>query len=213
MLFSYFSYSFSLASTPIETWDLSIDKESFYSAGILLGEFDEINVTWSGLTTTFYTFTMNETDVRVTWMSRIVGDSFYFEQHIFVFGTGIGWYPMKMRDYGNQIWNTSVINEWNNNTKASQFSALKGYEIFFTDPEKLGNITRAVYDDGTVGIILAETANWRDPNMISFISWYANIVTGTNSYGLPPQFNIVVQLITALSILSLALIVKEMLRL
>lgn len=213
MLFSYFSYAFSLASTPLESWDLSIDQESLYTAGILLGEHDELNVSWTGNTLTYYDFTLNNTEIRCSWWGSLIGDRIQFQQHVYLFGQGIGWHPIKIRNYGQLLFNSSIINEWDNSTKWSHFSGLNGYEIFFHDPEGLGNITRAVYVDGTVAIIVAESMSIRDPNMQAFISWYANIVTGTNSYGLPPQFNIVVQLITALSILSLALIIKEMLRL
>lgn len=212
MLFSYFSYAFTLASTPLDSWDLSIDKESLYTAGILLGEWDEINVSWTGNTLTYYDFNLTDAEIRCSWFDSAIGDRFHFQQHVYLFGQGIGWHPIQFRDYGQRIYNSSVINEWNNSTKWSQFSGLNGYEVFFNDPEILGNITRAVYVDGTVSIIVAESMSIREPNLQAFISWYANIVTGTNSYGLPPQFNIVVQLITALSILSLALIIKEMFR-
>ena len=211
MLFSYFSYSFSLAETPIDSWDLSISLEDLYTAGILLGEYDEVNVSWTGLTPTFWQFSLNNTEMRVSWYHSVVGDRFFFQQHVFIFDQGIGWYPVKVRDYGLALYNSSIIERWNNETKWSLFHTLKGYEILFVDPQREGNITRAVYDDGEVGIIVAQSINYlRNPNMGAFISWYANIVTGTNSYGLPPQFNVIIQLITALSILSLALLVKEM---
>ena len=211
ILFSYFSYSFSLAETPLGSWDLSIDRESLYAKGILLGEADEVNVSWTGDTFSYWYFSLNDTDIRVSWNDSILGDRFLFQQHVFIFDQGIGWSPIKFRDYNYFIYNSSVTGEWNNGTKWSHFSALNGYEIFFNDPEGLGDITRAIYEDGTVSVIVAESINYQtEPNMRAFISWYANIVTGTNSYGLPPQFNIVVQLITALSILSLALLVKEM---
>lgn len=214
ILFSYFSYAFSLASTPIESWDLSIDIESLYTAGILLGEADELNVSWTGNTLTYYYFSLNNTDIRTSWFASSIGDRFHFQSHAFIFDLGFGWHPMQIRDFGMNLWNSTIVSKWNNQTKWSLFHSQNGYEIFFIDPEQEGNITRAVYTDGIVGVIIAESINYqREPNMRAFISWYANIVTGTNVYGLPPQFNVIIQLITALSILSLALIIKEMLRL
>jgi len=52
-----------------------------------------------------------------------------------------------------------------------------------------------------------------DVNLMTFVSWYAGMITGTKSYGLPSVFNIILQVISVLSLLSVVILAKEMISL
>ena len=178
----------------------------------MLGEADDLNVSYG---TGWQYFTVNNTDMRVEWTWIFsIGDHFRFQTHVTFFGLASGWTEMGFRDYGTEIYNSSVIIEWNNQTKWSRFKAKNGYEVFFTDPEQEHNITRAIYEDGTVTVTVAESMSFdEDVNLMTFVSWYAGMITGTKSYGLPSVFNMVLQVINVLSLLSVVIIAKEMISL
>ncbi|MBA7491600.1 hypothetical protein ES702_02148 [subsurface metagenome] len=210
--FSYFAFALMFSTVSEGRWDISLDVEQIMSAGILLGEADDLNLTYgSG----WQYFTVNNTEIRVEWDWIVtIGDHFRFQTHVKFFGLDLAWTEMGIRDYGTEIYNSSVIVEWNNNTKWSRFKFKNGYELFFTDPEQEHNMTRAIYDDGTVTVTVAESLTiTEDVNFMTFVSWYAGMITGTNNYGLPSIFNVVLQSIGALSLLSVIILAKEMISL
>ncbi len=214
MSFSYFAYALTFTTTSEGKWDISLDVEEVMSSGILLGEAAELNLTYGGVGTNWQYFNINNTDIRVEWSWIVtIGDNFRFQTHVKFFGIGLAWTEMGIRDYGTEIYNSSVITEWNNQTKWSRFKAKNGYEIFFTDPEQEHNITRAIYDDGIVKVTVAESITFSDRvNFFTFASWYVGMVTGTNNYGLPSVFNVILQIINVLSLLSVIVLTKEILR-
>jgi len=212
MAFSYFSYALTFSTVAEGRWDISISVEELMATGILLGEADDLNLTYGA---GWQDFTVNNTDMRVKWdWLAVYGDIFWFETHVKFFGIDFAWMDMGIRDYGYHLHNSSIIIEWNNQTKWSRFKAKNGYEIFFTDPEQEHNITRAIFEDGTVTVTVAESITISENvNLMTFVSWYAGMITGTNSYGLPSIFNVIIQAISALSMLSVIILIKEMISL
>ena len=215
IVFTYYSYALAFSAGDMGRWDITLSYDQILTAGIMLGEADDLNISYGGVGTVWHYFTINNTDIRVEWSWIVsVGDHFRFQTHVTFFGLASAWTEMGFRDYGTEIYNSSVIIEWNNQTKWSRFKAKNGYEVFFTDPEQEHNITRAIYEDGTVTITVAESMSFDDDvNLMTFVSWYAGMITGTKSYGLPSVFNIVLQVISVLSLLSVVILAKEMISL
>lgn len=215
MSFSYFAYALTFTSMSEDRWDITLSYDDILTAGIMLGEADDLNLTYGGVGTVWQYFTVNNTDIRVEWSWIVgIGDNFRFQTHVKFFGMGLAWTEMQIRDYGINLYNSTLIVEWNNQTKWSRFKAKNGYEIFFTDPEQEHNMTRAVYDDGIVTVTVAESITFtNDVNLMTFVSWYAGMITGSNSYGLPSIFNIIMQAISALAMLSVIILAKEMISL
>jgi len=212
IVYTYFSYALAFSVVPENRWDVTLDIEEIFASGIMLGEADDLNLTYgSG----WQYFTVNNTEIRVEWDYIVtIGDHFRFQTHVKFFGIAIAWTEMGIRDYGTEIYNSSVIIEWNNQTKWSRFTCKNGYELFFTDPEQEHNMTRAIYDDGTVTLTIAESITFSDDvNLMTFVSWYTGMITGTKSYGLPSVFNVVLQVISVLSLLSVIILAKEMISL
>lgn len=212
VVFTYYSYALAFSSVDQERWDITLSYEEILSAGIMLGEADDLNISYG---TGWEYFTVNNTDMRVEWTWIVtIGDHFRFQTHVSLFGLAYAWTEMGFVDYGTDIYNSSVIVEWDNQTKWSRFKANNGYEVFFTDPEQEHNMTRAIYDDGTVTITVAESMTFdNEVNLMTFVSWYAGMITGVRGYGLPPVFNVVLQLISVLSLLSVIILAKEMISL
>ena len=85
--------------------------------------------------------------------------------------------------------------------------------MFITDPLREGNITRAVMVDGNLTLTLAQDMAWaEEPNIPSFMSWYAGLVTGSESWGLPDNFAIIVRIMTLLGIFSGVFLLSELRR-
>ena len=212
IVYTYFSYALSFSVVPENRWDVTLDIEEIFASGIMLGEADDLNISYGGVGTNWEYFTVNNTDIRVEWSwIATIGDHFRFQTHVTFFGILSAWVEMGIRDYGTEIYNSSVIVEWNNQTKWSRFTCKNGYELFFTDPEQEHNITRAIYDDGTVTLTIAESIGFSDDvNFLTFVSWYAGMITGTKSYGLPSVFNVILQVISVLSLLSVIILAKDL---
>lgn len=211
-VFTYYSYALAFSSVPLDRWDVSLSYDSILSAGIMLGEADEMNLTYD---TGYQYFNLNNTEIRVRWEYSILdGDHFRFQSHVKFFGIGLAWVVMPIRDYGNVIYNSSLVIEYDNETQWARFKFKNGYELFFTDPELENNISRAVYDDGIVNVVVAESITFsNDVNLMTFVSWYAGMITGTRNYGLPSVFNVILQVISMLSLLSVVILAKEMISL
>ena len=212
IIFTYYSYALAFSATNEGRWDITISYEDMQSTGMLLGEADDLNLTYGA---GWEYFSVNNTEIRVEWTWIVgIGDHFRFQTHVKFFGLTLAWMEMGFKDYGTEIYNSSVIIEWEENRYLSRFQAKNGYIVFFTDPLLEHNITRAIYEDGTVTVTVAESITFNDNvNLMTFVSWYAGMITGTNSYGLPSVFNIVLQVISVLSLLSVVILAKEMISL
>ena len=212
IVYTYFSYALSFSVVPINRWDVSLDLDEIFASGIMLGEADDLNISYgSG----WQYFTVNNTEIRVEWDYIVtIGDHFRLQTHVSFLGIELYWVEMGINDYGYEIYNSSVIVEWNNKTKVSQFKCKNGYYLLFSDPELEHNITRAIYEDGAVTLTIAESISFDDDvNLMTFVSWYTGMITGTKSYGLPSVFNVVLQVISVLSLLSVIILAKEMISL
>ena len=76
------------------------------------------------------------------------------------------------------------------------------------------NITEAVMILGTLNVTLAETFEEASNfNFWQFLGWYAGLMIGVSSWGLPPVFGWILKIFSALSVLALILLAKEMIRL
>ena len=212
IVFTYYSYALAFSTVPESRWDLTLDYDQVFAAGIMLGEADELNLTYgSG----WQYFDHNNTEIRVKWdYNVILGYHIRFDSHVKIFNIAITWVSMEIRDYGEYLYNSSLVIEYDNVTEWSQFKFKNGYELFFVDPELENNMTRAVYEDGIVLVTVAESISFKDDvNLMTFVSWYTGTITGTNSYGLPSVFNVILQVISVLSLLSVIILAKEMISL
>ena len=99
IVFTYYSYALAFSAGDMSRWDITLSYEDMQSTGMLLGEADDLNLTFgSG----YQYFTINNTDMRVKWGWLVgIGDTIWFETHVKFFGVGLAWTPMGIKDYGN----------------------------------------------------------------------------------------------------------------
>lgn len=211
MSFNFFSYAFSFASNEdMANLKTALSIDELYRAGILLGEAQDKNITFA--TEYIYYETLNDTDMRVGW-GLWGADNLRIGQRNTLFSIfQIGYPYVGFRDYGNsvQITNASIIERWNPDYNWSKFTLDNGFIFFIIDPDGENNITDAVYTDGVITGILAESADtYNQVSFDTFISWYASMITGANNYGLPDFLILLVQFMTVMGAATVIFLMKE----
>lgn len=213
IFFHYFSYSFTVVAFDYAQYDISLDLNELYSSGIMLGEFDEHNITYEAGTWT--EFDIENKTIRTQWKDwpfLVVADpfdsdsgdglAFQVQKDFFGFETWSSFFLQNIAK-GRLIRNETVVALFDTATNSSRVFGKTGYVLFFTDPLKQGNMTRAIQDTGIVTLTIAKNMEWaREENLNTFVSWYIGLVTGSESWGLPPSFSIMVKVMTMLGIFS-----------
>lgn len=194
-------------------YDITLDIVDLYISGIMIGEHDDGNVTYDG---GWVYFEINETNIRFDWEHRLlgIGDALYaqIDSHFFGFPMWIdfSWQDIKGQDF---IKNETIIDRWEPDNNWTMIHGLTGYVLFITDPLKDGNITRAVQEDGEITLTLCQNIAWSEsPSLTSFMSWYFGLVTGTETWGLPDNFSIIVRVMTLLGMFAGIFLLSELRR-
>lgn len=204
VLFHYFTYSFTVTAYDYSDWDISLDINDLYSSGIMLGNWDENNITYKAGTWTI--FQINDSTIRCQWQdwALLGGDGIVWQIKAPFFGFP-AWIDFTFVNIFQErnIKNSTIMERWESDHNWSKVHGKTGYVVFITDPLKQGNITRATQIDGNLTLTLAEDISWADePNLSTFMSWYIGLVTGSETWGLPDSFSILVRIMTMLGIFS-----------
>ena len=204
VLFHYFTYSFTVTAYDYSDWDISLDINDLYSSGIMLGNWDENNITYNAGTWTI--FQINDSTIRCQWQdwALLGGDGIVWQIKAPFFGFP-AWIDFTFVNIFQErnIKNSTIMERWESDHNWSKVHGKTGYVVFITDPLKQGNITRATQIDGNLTLTLAEDISWADePNLSTFMSWYIGLVTGSETWGLPDSFSILVRIMTMLGIFS-----------
>ena len=213
VLFHYFSYSFSVVAYDYSQYDISLDIIDLYSSGILIGDWEEKNVTFGNSTWT--EFEVSNKSIRCRWEDWfLTGKSGFLFQSETEFFTFQPWIDFRWANIegGLTIQNSTIIEEFGK-TRAENISIIKGVTGFvaiFSDPLGNGNITDAVMVQGMLSVVIGEDVSFTsEPDLASFTSWYMGLVTGSESWGLPDSFSILVRIMTMLGIFSGIFLLSE----
>ena len=216
IFFHYFSYSFTITAIDYSDYDVTLSTVDLYASGILIGENDEHNISFQTGPYPWTEFDINETTVRFLWRDWItVGDAIgsQIQAKFFGFDTWMDfeWQNIQGQDF---IRNETIIDLFGiEQENMTIVRGTTGYVLFITDPLKQGNITHAVLVDGNLTLTLAENMAFaEEPNVSTFISWYLGLVTGTESWGLPDNFSIIVRVMTLLGMFAGVFLLSELRR-
>ena len=205
ILFHYVSYSFTLTAYDYSQYDVSLSIIDLYSSGIMIGEWEARNITYGNATWTVFEVS-NET-IRGrwdTWTPLVAKTGLLFQKHTEFF-TLQPWVDFRWKDIegGLIIRNQTMIAEYNYNLNLTIINGITGFVCLIQDPSGQGNITEAVMDSGMIQVVIAEDVSWAsEPDLNSFMSWYLGLVTGSESWGLPDSFSILVRIMSMLGIFS-----------
>jgi len=215
ILFHYFSYSFTIMAIDYSDYDISLDIVDLYVSGIMLGEHDEHNISFQTDPYPWTEFDIENSTIRFLWRDFIfVGDSIGSQIQAKFFGFD-SWINFDWVGIPGQrhIRNETIIDWWDSENNWTMIHAQTGYVLFITDPLKQGNITHAVLVDGNLTLTLCQNIAWaEEPNVTSFISWYFGLVTGSESFGLPDNFAIVIRIMTLLGMFAGIFLLSELRR-
>lgn len=216
IFFHYFSYSFTISAIDYSDYEISIDIVDLYSSGIMLGEYDEHNISYQNGGPDIRTeFEIENSTIRFLWSDFIGrGDAISSQIKAWFFGfpswINFDWQNIQGKRF---IRNETIIDLWDSENNWTKIHALSGYVLFITDPLKQGNITRAVQIDGNLTLTLCQDVAWaEEPSISSFISWYWGLVTGSESFGLPENFAIIVRVMTLLGMFAGVFLLSELRR-
>ena len=67
IVFTYYSYALAFSVVPENRWDVTLDLDEIFASGIMLGEADDLNISYGGVGTTWHYFAINNTEIRVEW--------------------------------------------------------------------------------------------------------------------------------------------------
>jgi len=225
LVFPILGYTFTTFGSEFEEFDINLDSDTLMMAGITLVSGETKNVTWNG---EWVYFEIQNKTTRFRFMENmrnpsieIIGDGVATQRQTAVSLALNNWFfayrlsvkGIKTGDWAKGMFNATIISEWEPNYNWSRFLLSDGTNFFITCFSG-ENITKSVYEDGTLNITVAqtfdETTNF---NFWQFLGWYSSLMLGSQSWGLPPIFAWVIRLFSALSILALVLLSKEMIRL
>lgn len=204
VLFHYFSYSFTLTAYDYSQYDVSLSIIDLYSSGIMIGEWEARNITYGNATWTV--FEVGNETIRGQWgYWGLVGKhGLLFQKHTEFF-TLQPWVDFRWKDIagGLIIRNVTMIAEYNYDLNLTIINGITGYVCLIQDPSGQGNITEAVMDSGIIQVVIAEDVAWSsEPDLTAFMSWYLGLVTGSETWGLPDSFGILVRIMSMLGIFS-----------
>lgn len=220
--FPVLGYTFTTFGAEYEEFDISLDIDSLMMSGINLADAESHNITWNGAWVYFEV--QNKTTrlkfMEYTWFGGISGDGIHIHKRTPISLALNNWLStyrvnvkgVKTGDWEKAIYNASIIAEWDTDYNWSRFLMTEGTNVFIT-PFSGTNITKSVYEDGTLNVTIAQTfEETNDYNFWNFMSWYSSLMMGTQSWGLPPIFSWLIKIFSALSILALILLSKELTR-
>lgn len=227
ILFPTFAYAFTtLADMGLDTGSY-LDPDVLLFAGIRIENSTTHTIVWGG---GWVEYDMGDLgDYRLSWDNFMVAiyptDGFQLQKRsnpldrllsTWIFPEIILFQNEDSISYNGDLVlsNETVITSWDETYGWSRFTPLStSQNLFFTFNSSISaNFTEAMDADGSVVATFANLAE-EDMSLNGFIAFYTGLILGDALYGLPPTFAWIIRLITALSILSLAWLIKDLISL
>lgn len=222
LIFPVLGYTFTAFGVQSDRYELSIDADSLMTIGLNLVDGESYNLTWEG---DWIYYELLNTSIRARWDTfRTVGliyeDGIRFQKQSAIslaFDIWLTPYVVNVKSLSSNEWygtlrNDTIIRDYDTTFNWSRFVLEDGHHVFVTPFEDHGNITKAIWEDGTLNVTLAksfEEAGERF-NFWRFIGWYGSLLIGDQSWGLPSMFSWVLRILGALSIYAVIMLSREL---
>lgn len=220
MLFPIFAYTFATFTGDYPSdYDITLTTEKLLNAGILLKDGEIHNITFAN--STYTQFDYSNHSVRVRWYNDAIwGDRFWVvRQSVIEKLAGTWFFPEGLNYIINgvpyattNLDNLTIINNWDseyNWTKVEipDEGSLMLFETLVSDDN---NITKAIYETGTVTVTVGSQAG-TGFTFDSFIDWYWGVLVTGNDFGMPTFMSWLIKLLSAYMVLGALLLGRELL--
>lgn len=225
LVFPVISYTFTSWGEQAENYEHDLNPDSLMIIGLNLVDGESHNVTWdSGLWSYFELFNVS---IRSSWGTFATvgagpGDGISFQKRSAIglaLNTWLSRYIVRIKSILSNEWfsvlrNETILRDYDNEHNWTRFVLEDGHHVFITPFETHGNMSQAIYEDGTLNITLAKSFDETEDrfNFWDFIRWYSSILIGSQSWGLPSVFSWIIRIFAAISMLASILLVKELTR-
>lgn len=226
LVFPVLGYTFTSFGADFQEYEIDLSPDALAMAGISLVDAESNDLSYNGgwQYWTLINFTIRAQfmdDVKSPWFT-IVGDGVAFQTRGVIGKALDSWFPpaeiniksITTNKWGRHISNDTIIRDWDSDYNWSRFIIGSSHNVFITPYEGHGNITKAVYEDAHINCTIAKTFETETNfNFWRFISWYTSIMVGADSWGLPSMFSWVLRILGVLSIYTVVMLTKELIRL
>ena len=224
LIFPVLSYTFTAFGTQSERYETDLDPDSLMTIGINLVDGESHTLTWEG---EWVYYELLNTSIRIQWdtfrlVSLIYQDAIRFQkQSAISLSFDNWWFPylvdiksITSNDWFAQLRNDTIVRDFDTNYNWSRFVLKDGHHVFITPFANDGNITKAVYEDGSLNVTIAKSFDEETSfNFWRFLGWYGSLMVGDQSWGLPSIFGWVIRILGALSVFAVIMLTKELIRL
>lgn len=224
LVFPVMSYTFTTFGPESGTYDVDLDPNSLMMIGLNLVGGESRNITWEG---DWVEYTELNVTIRLRWMNIFNlfspdDDGIVFQKPSaigsafgeWVFPYGVSVKSLLTNEWETEARNDTIIRDYDPEFNWTRFVIGDGHHIFITPFENHGNITEAIYVDGTLNVTIARSFDQTEDrfNFWSFLKWYNSLLIGSDAWGLPSVFSWVIRLLAAISILAAIMLVKDLTR-
>lgn len=221
LLFPIFAYTFTSFGTTPTVYDVSLSQDVLTSAGIVLADGESHNITFD---TAWTEYTVKNNTMRIRWESNILKGDFmgHYRQSYIENVLGTWLFPERMTPQIEGLGvlvphgmdNATIVNNFNTDYNWTKYSIIEnGLTVFVTTlPSDNNNITKAVYETGTVtvtvGSLVLESGS---VSALHFVDWYVSVVTGqAENWGFPSFMVWIVRIMSFMTLLSAYLLGVEL---
>lgn len=222
MLFAPLSYAFTMLGVdePTEYIETGLDSDAIISLGLTIANSQYENVTFEG---GWFYYELNTLRVRVRWVNA-TEDYFEFDSqsHPIEIFANTWFLPTDSQiikpdglglSRNGTIKETDVISYYQSVYHWTRFIIKEfALNLFFAPDNNTISIIDQL-DSGTIKVVMARVTDETDNfNFLSFVNWYWNLITGQNTFGLPPIFSWIIRIITAIQFVCAVWVTKDLLR-
>jgi len=227
LVFPVLGYTFTTFGVSPEEYELDLDPNSLMMIGINFIDAESHTLEYNGGWTEFVLLNVSirvqfMDDVKDPWWTS-VGDGIGFQKESPISKAFDSWYvPYRIavksvitNKWSKLITNETLIRDFEFYYNWSRFILSDGHNVFVTPFDPDGNMTKAVFDDGKLNVTIAKSfeADQTSFNFWSFLGWYSSILIGDTAWGLPSVFAWFLRILAAISIFSVVMLTKELIRL
>ena len=226
ILFPVFSYAFtSIGSTDFEEYDISLNPDSLIEVGLVLVDGVSETILWDE---GFVYFELLNKTIRAQWGADLrfpdTSDGVVIQKRSFISEITNSWiapYTYTLRasqlNYQTQIAdNISIVNNYQAAYNWSRWICEDGYQVFFTPFNMSRSFTDEVMTYGEMNMTIGRAFNENQGGGFSFgefITFYLGLISGGDTFGLPWYFSWLMRLISAISVLTAIMLIKDLTRL